>query len=82
MYTVEQISTRYRVKETTVLGWIHSGELRAVNVGRAPGKQKPRWRISVEALAAFEAARTPTPTPAPGTRRAKRATAGVVAFYT
>ena len=30
-----------------------------------PGAKKPRWRITQEALEAFELARTPTP-PAPG----------------
>ena len=54
-YTVREICNRYAVHEQTVLAWIHSGELKAVNVGVAPGKKKPRWRISQSALDAFEA---------------------------
>ena len=79
MYTVQDIQRRYNVTVQTVLGWIHSGELRAVNVGRRQGAKKPRWRITQEALEAFEQARTPV-RPAPrGDRR--KAPADVVKFY-
>lgn len=71
-YTVRDLCNRFSVHEQTVLAWIHSGELKAVNVGVAPGKKKPRWRITQEALAAFEALRTPTP-PAPRSRRRRKA---------
>jgi excisionase family DNA binding protein len=79
-YTIRDICNRFGVHEQTVLAWIHSGELKAVNVGRAPGKKKPRWRITQEALDAFEALRAATP-PAPKTRRRKKPT-DVVEFYT
>jgi excisionase family DNA binding protein len=78
-FSVRDLCDRYGVSEHTVLGWIHSGELRAVNVGRRPGAKKPRWRIPNEALAAFEQLRTPTP-PAPRTRLRKRP-AEVIEFY-
>ena len=78
-YSVRQITERYSVSEGTVLGWIRSGELRAMNVGRKPGAKKPRWRITESALDAFEQLRTPTP-PMPRTRRRKRQT-DVVEFY-
>jgi excisionase family DNA binding protein len=76
--TVKEASERYGVEEHTVLGWIRSGELRALNVGRTLGKKKPRWRITAEALAAFELLRTPTPPP-PRTRRRKQT--DVINFY-
>jgi excisionase family DNA binding protein len=79
IYTVQEIHRRYGVTVQTVLGWIHSGELRAVNVGRRPGAKKPRWRITQEALDAFEQARTPTPPPPRGRRRKRPA--DVVEFY-
>ena len=41
MFTVCDIKKRFGVTELTVLGWIHSGELKAVNVGRALGKEAP-----------------------------------------
>ena len=53
-YTVRDVCDRFGVHEQSVLQWIRSGELVAVNVGREPGKQKPRWRITAEALADFE----------------------------
>jgi excisionase family DNA binding protein len=77
--SVRDLTERYGVSEHTVLGWIASGELRAINVGRRLATKKPRWRITQEALEAFEALRTPTPPP-PRTRRRKRP-ADVIEFY-
>ena len=79
MYRVRDLQQRYGVTEHTVLSWIRGGELVAVNVGRAPGARKPRWRITPESLAAFEAARTAA-APAPRAQRRKRQP-DVVAFY-
>lgn len=78
MFTVADIQKRYQVTEATVLGWIRSGELKALNVGRKLGAKKPRWRIPQAALDAFEGARVATPE-APRTRRQK--SAGVIEFY-
>jgi excisionase family DNA binding protein len=79
-HSVRDLCERYGVSEHTVLAWLRSGELRCLNVGRRPGAKKPRWRITQEALEAFEALRTPTPPPPKGKRRKKRAT-GVIKFY-
>jgi len=78
-FAVRDVCERYEVSEHTVLSWIRAGELRAVNVGRRSGAKKPRWRITQEALEAFEQLRTPTPPP-PRTRRKKRP-AEVIEFY-
>jgi excisionase family DNA binding protein len=78
--SVRDVCERYGVSEHTVLGWIRSGELRAVNVGRRPGGKKPRWRVTEAALTAFERLRTPTPPP-PRARRRTRPT-DVIPFYT
>lgn len=77
--TVQEVSQRYGVGEHTVLGWIASGQLRAIHVGRRPGAGKPRWRITPEALAAFEQVRTSAP-PAAKLPRRKRPE-GVIEFY-
>jgi excisionase family DNA binding protein len=60
------------VTQTTVLGWIHAGELRAVNSAQKAGPgRRPRWKISPADLATFEASRATTqavgqaPGPAP-----------------
>jgi excisionase family DNA binding protein len=77
-HSVRDLSERYGVTEHTVLAWIHSGELRAVNVGRRPGAKKPRWRIPATAVEAFEQLRAPGPLP----RRARRhRPADVIPFY-
>jgi excisionase family DNA binding protein len=77
-HTVKQVAERYGVGQQTVLGWIARGELRAVNVSRRLGG-RPRWRVTKEALEAFELLRTPTPPP-PRKRRRKR-DPEVVEFY-
>jgi excisionase family DNA binding protein len=77
--TVRDIAERFGVSVHTVLRWIRAGELMAVNVGRAPNGRKPRWRIPPEALAAFEALRTPG-APAPRTKR-RKSPGDVIAFY-
>ena len=40
-YSVRDLRERYGgISEATVLTWIHSGQLRAINVGRTPGGRK------------------------------------------
>ena len=83
MLTVADLCDKVGVTEHTVLTWIRSGELPAVNVGRRPGAGKPRWRVSPEALAQFVQTRgtggaTATP---PKPRRAKPTDREVIAFY-
>ncbi len=56
-----EVARLYGVDQHKVLNWIRSGQLSAVNVG--DGTQRPRYRISPEALAAFEAARAAGPQP-------------------
>lgn len=77
-FGVKQIQERYGVGEHTVLGWIKSGLLKAVDIRRV-GSSRAKWRVTQESLAAFEALRTPSPPPAP-TRRRKRPT-NVIEFY-
>lgn len=77
-YTVQDVVDRFGVTEQTVLHWRSSGQLRAINVGRDPGKQKARWRFSQEEIERFETARATVP-PAEPTRRRKRA--AVTEFY-
>jgi transposase len=77
-YSVRDLCERFGVGEHTVLGWIRSGAVAAVDVSRKPGG-RPKWRVTQAALEAFERSRTPTP-PAPRGRRKKRP-ADVVEFY-
>ena len=41
-----------------VLQWIADGELIAVNVAQAADGRRPRWRISLDAIEAFERRRS------------------------
>lgn len=77
--SVVAVAKRYGVTEETVLVWIRSGELQAVNVSRNPHSRRPRWLISQAALDAFELKRTNNPPTPPIARRKKPA--GVVEFY-
>ena len=70
-YSVKDICNHYSVNEHTVLTWIRNGELKAINVGVTPAKKKPRWRITEEALKAFELLRSSAP-PSPPPPRARR----------
>jgi excisionase family DNA binding protein len=77
--SVKDLTERYGVGEQTVLAWINCGELRAINVGRRPATKKPRWRITQEALAAFELARTRSPALPRAARR--RRPPDLIEFY-
>jgi excisionase family DNA binding protein len=80
-HTVAELASRHGVSVKTVLGWIHAGELKALNVSRRLGAKRPSWRIPQAALEAFESLRTTT---AAGGRipqvRRKRAE-GFIRFY-
>ena len=43
------------IDQAKILGWIHRGELYAVNLAERPNG-KPRWRIPLESWQAFLAA--------------------------
>lgn len=68
---------RFGVGERTILLWIASGQLKAVNVARNPGAKRPSWRFTSQSVADFEAMRTNTPA-VPATRRRRKRTAGEV----
>ena len=64
------LARHWGIKIDKVLGWISSGQLKAVNVASSTSG-KPRYRIDAEALAAFKASRTVAP-PEPRRRRRSR----------
>ena len=69
--TPPQIARRYNVATAKVIKWIQAGDLAALNLATGSGG-RPRYSVSVEALAAFEAARSVRPAPS-GTRRVRTA---------
>lgn len=77
--TLPEVAERYGVGLKTVRAWVASGELRTVNVSRSPGSQKPRLRVTADALDRFELLRQ-SESPSKPTRR-KRSRAGVPSYY-
>jgi hypothetical protein len=62
-YSANQIAKSRGVTPNKVLGWINSGELKAINCATKMGGM-PRWKVSEESLAAFDRLREsgpPTP---------------------
>lgn len=59
-FSVSEIAELMGVKQDNVFAWIAARELLAVNVA-AKRNGKPRWRISEEALEAFQASRSTKP---------------------
>jgi excisionase family DNA binding protein len=70
--TPPEVAKRLGVSPDAVRGWIRSGELKAINVADLK-KSRPRFRVSLEALAQFEKLRQVIPPP-PVTRRRRRNT--------
>ena len=72
LLTPPQVAKRYGVSPDTVRGWITSGVLRAVNVGKGT---RPRYRITADALKEFDAKRPARIAPkTPPQRRRRRKT--------
>jgi len=78
--TLSQIAASRQVKQQFLSAEIRAGRLRAVDVSSNPGSGRPRWRISPEALAAWEASRTCSP-PEPRTRRRRRKDPALVEYF-
>lgn len=68
--TPNQIAKSRGIDVNKVLGWIRSGELRAVNYATKRGGL-PRWKITPEALDDFERLRSSTPPPKPVKKQLK-----------
>ena len=65
--TPPKIADRFGCKPESVIAWIRSGELAAINLARQ-GSLRPRFRVSPEALATFEQVRTVVPRTPPARR--------------
>jgi hypothetical protein len=76
-FTPNQLARRYGIGIHKVLGWIRSGELRAVNVAQDAAR-RPQWSILPEDLAAFENRRRAAPVVKPARRRKN---AAVIEFF-
>lgn len=52
-YSITDASQLLGCDVETVLAWIHSGELVAVNICRSMNKKRPTWRIAESELGLF-----------------------------
>jgi len=77
--TPPELAREWGVSPDKVLHWIRTGELRATNVAISQSG-RPRYRIDPEAIAAFQARRTPQ-SPPPVVRRSRRPTSDVIEFF-
>jgi hypothetical protein len=59
--TPSQYAQRLGVRVPQILGWINSGQLRAIDVSSKPGSARRAWRISLGAIIEFEAQREAKP---------------------
>ena len=79
-YGIQDLKKRYGVGEHTVLGWIRRGDLKAINVARRAEGGRPKWRITQDAVDAFELLRGSQPEPTAPRRRRKKDDS-IVEFY-
>jgi hypothetical protein len=70
-YSVADLCQRWKVGSDKIHGFISRGELAAVNVATNLAG-RPQWRITPEAVAAFERRRTSAPSPKPQRRRRRQ----------
>ena len=75
--TPPEIARRWGVSPEKIIGFIRSGELRAIN-GATNCGGRPRYLVDVTDLALFEQRRSVTPMPK---MRKRRAPAGVIQFF-
>lgn len=70
--TPPQLAVRWGVKADKVLALINSGELKAMNLATNAKGERPRWKIRLEDVRAFEDARSNKPPVAKPTGRRRR----------
>jgi hypothetical protein len=73
------LARRWGVSPDKVIGWIRTGQLRAINAAASP-TGRPRWLIDEADVKLFEQQRTAQPRHAPAPRR-RKATTGVIEFF-
>jgi hypothetical protein len=79
MMTPPEVARRWRVSPDKVVGFIRSGMLRAADLASATSS-RPRYRIDMADVLAFEASRAAKPLPKP-IRRRKPRNGSVVEFF-
>ncbi len=78
-FTPPELAKLMGIQSMKIIGWIRSGELRAINLATKRGGRS-RWRIKAADWAAFEEARTAKPPTRP-MRRPRRSNPPVKNYF-
>ena len=70
--TAMEAAALLRVRQSKVLAWLRSGELRGFDLSEKPGKGRARWKISRDDLQAFLEKRQPKPLTSTSTPNPRR----------
>ena len=79
-FTPPKLAERWGVKSEKVIAFIRSGELRAFDVSVRAGVGKPRFRIPLDAVIAFENGRSVSP-PLKTQKRKRGKSSDVIEFF-
>ena len=79
MFTTNDLMLRWGVTRDTVLNFIHTGRLRAINVSRSKGRAS--WRIPDDAVEIFEQANESPEWNAPPQPKRPRRSQNVTEFF-
>jgi excisionase family DNA binding protein len=71
-YTVQEVQELLGCEDETVLAWIHSGQLLAVNISKSLNPRRPTWRIAKSALNRHLQARQNSQEQTPAPKATKR----------
>jgi hypothetical protein len=75
-----EIAERNRVDVQRVLSWIHSGDLRALDLSSRRGG-RPRWAVRLSDLIEFEQSRLFQPAPTQTPRRRRRTDSAITEYF-
>lgn len=80
--TPPTVAKQWGVSADTVVGWIRSGQLKAIDVSSRPGVGRPRFRIDQADLIAFENSRAVHAPPLrPVRRRRTKEDSHIIRFF-
>jgi excisionase family DNA binding protein len=71
--TAAEAAELLRVRQSKVLAWLRSGELRGFDLSERPGRGNARWKIARTDLDEFLQSRQPRPTPKQSSQRRRKA---------
>lgn len=70
-FSPPQVARMWGVSTAKIIGWIQSGQLRAINVAEGP-KKRPRYLIDRADIQIFETSRAVVPIDGPATTKLRR----------